>query len=70
MMKFLEAANLFRDCWKLYRQYFAKDMSSVDWDKLADETHKIYEKYRKETFAKDLLVVTINEIERGCKDRR
>ena len=68
MMGFLEAADLFHGAWKIYRQYFGSDMSKEDWDRLIAEIDQIYEKCRKEEFAKDILVAVINEIER--MDRR
>ena len=64
MMGFLEAADLFQEAWKIYRKYFGSDMSKEDWDRLVAETNQIYEKCRKEEFAKDILVAVTNEIER------
>lgn len=74
MMGFLDASRLFADCWKLYKKYFGMDMTEDDWDKLVDmEMKRLWEKYQRKKFAKDLILAVADElgrIDRYKKARR
>lgn len=67
MMGFMDAARLFQDCWKIYRQYYGIKLSKKDWEQFVDEIEGVYIKHRKEELAKDLLVVIEAELERMNK---
>ncbi|MDD3404093.1 MAG: hypothetical protein PHQ72_12185 [Hespellia sp.] len=64
MMGFMEAARLFEDCWKVYRKYFGRRLSESEWDELTEATSDICKKYNSQSFACDLLLAVISEIER------
>ena len=63
MMNFLDAARLFQDCWRLYRNYYGRKMSEEDWEKSLDERSGLYKKYQTH-IARDMISVVIDEIER------
>lgn len=67
MMGFMDAARLFQDCWKIYRQYYGIKLSKKDWEQFVDEIEGVYIKHRKEELAKDLLVAIEAELERMNK---
>lgn len=77
MMKFLEAARLFSDCWDLYRRYYNKELSDDVCDKLIDEMSVLHKKYGKQRMAKEMLLAIISEVQdiddvrrRTKRDRR
>lgn len=57
---------IFTECWKLFRKYSNPDDSDKFWDNLIDESQELYEKDKNE-FRKNMIVETINEIERIWK---
>ena len=67
MMGFMDAARLFHDCWKIYRQYYGINMGEKDWEQFVDEIESVYTKHRKEALAKDLWVAIEAELERMNK---
>lgn len=68
-MNFLETAGLFTDCWHLYRKYYSKDLSDDTCKQFVDEIDLIYEKYKGQEFAKDIILAVIKEIEKTDKVR-
>ena len=64
MMKFLEAAGLFQDCWYLYRKYFGVKLDPEEWSNLVKAMEEVYQKYHEAEFAKDLLLAVEKEIEK------
>ena len=67
-MKFFEAAELFKECWTLYRKYYGNQKMSTDlWDQVYEEANAAYVKHGKNPFAKDLLLAVQYEIERMDK---
>lgn len=64
MMKFLEAAGLFADCWNVYRKYYGKELNDDICEKFIGEMELLYEKYEKQRLAKELILAVIGEIER------
>ena len=64
MMKFLEVARLFQDCWHLYRKYFGVKLDSEEWSSLVKTMEEVYQKYHKADLAKDLLLAVEKEIEK------
>lgn len=70
MMGFLQTAQLFSEAWKLYRKFFNTDMSEADFDHMVKIMEMLYEKYKKQPLAKDLLLAVGSEIERKEKCRR
>lgn len=64
MMKFFDAAELFADCWYLYRRYYGQSMTEEQYDSFTSETEILYKKYRNDNFAKDMMLAVANEIER------
>lgn len=64
MMKFLEVARLFQDCWNLYRKYFGVKLDSEEWSNFVKIMEEVYQKYYKAEFAKDLLLAVEKEIEK------
>lgn len=62
------AFNLFCDCWKLYRKYIAADLDEENLDRFIQESEEVFRKYEQDLFAKDLLLVVTNEIERKIKN--
>lgn len=64
MMKFFEAAGLFRECWGLYRKYYGrKGMNESVCQQIYDEVEEVYCRYEKSSFAKDMLLAVMYEIE-------
>lgn len=70
MMKFLEAAGLFADCWDAYRKYYGKELNDDICEKFTGEMGLLYEKYGKQRLAKELILAVIGEIERVGDVRR
>ena len=73
MMGCREAARLFADCWGLYKKYFGADMTDADWNRLCNvEVYGLWEKYRREKFAKELVLDVVDEIGKmqGYKEAR
>ena len=52
------------DCWRFFRKYMSLFDSEENWKELVKETHRIYERYRKAVFVKNLLLDMTDEIER------
>lgn len=69
MMKFLDAARLFRGCWELYRKYYGQSMNKELWEQFIAETEVLYQKCGKTDMAKELILAVINEIERIDKGK-
>lgn len=69
MMAVRAVFNLFCDCWQLYRKYIAKALNADDLDGFIQESGDLFQKYRQDPFAKDLLLAVTNEIERKEKDK-
>lgn len=67
MMKFFDAAGLFRSCWVLYRSYYGQKMTKELWEELIEKADALYQKYQKERFAMEMIMAVINEIERMDK---
>lgn len=64
MMAVRTVYHVFCDSWQLYRKYIQKQMDDKAWEELIEETEKVYRKYGKEAFVKDLMLAVIDEIER------
>lgn len=67
MMKFLEVADLFKDCWKLYRKYYGHRMSEALWEQCLQERSALYQKYQT-PMARELISAVISELERMIGD--
>lgn len=70
MMKFLEAAGLFADCWDVYRRYYGKELNDGICEQFTSEMGFLYEKHGKQRLAKELILAVIGEIERADDVRR
>lgn len=64
MMAVRTVFNLFCDSWQLYRKYIAKALNENELDKFIRESGELFQKYKQDPFAKDLLLAVTNEIER------
>ena len=65
-MNFKDAFYMLQEVWNLYKKYTAQNLSEKDVEKFAAEMQQIYEKY-KTSFAKEIVLAFINEIERNIK---
>lgn len=60
---------IYTDAWKLFKKYSNPIEDEEFWDSLQQETQLVYEKY-KTPFSKEILVNTVNEIDRIYRLRR
>lgn len=67
MMAVRTVFNLFCDSWHLYRKYTLKQ-NEKDLDEFIQESGELFQKYKQDPFAKDLLLAVTNEIERKEKN--
>lgn len=65
-MNFKDAFYMLQEVWNLYKKYTAQNLSEKEVEKFAAEIQQIYEKY-KTSFAKEIVLAFINEIERNIK---
>lgn len=69
-MNFFDTAELFTDCWSLYRRYYGQDMTEEQCDAFVNETEELYRKHRNYNFAKDMILAVAKEIEKVDNIRR
>ena len=60
---------IYTDAWKLFKKYSNPIEDEEFWDSLQQEVQLVYEKY-KTPFSKEILVNTVNEIDRIYRLRR
>ena len=60
---------IYTDAWKLFKKYSNPIEDEEFWNSLQQETQLVYEKY-KTPFSKEILVNTVNEIDRIYRLRR
>lgn len=70
MMDFLNAAELFRKCWALYRSYYSVQFDDSAWEQILKEADTLFEEFNKQPFAKELICAVILELERHCRPER
>ncbi len=56
--------NLFCDSWHLYRKYILSKLNEKVLDDFIQESEELFEKYARDSFAKDILLAVTNEIEK------
>lgn len=61
--------STYTECWKLFRKHSNPVDTEEFWDSLIGEANLIYEK-EKTVFRKNMIVETLNEIERVWKSRK
>lgn len=59
--------HLFCDSWHLYRKYTLGELDEKELDKFIGESGELFQKYKRDPFAKDLLLAVTNEIERKMR---
>ena len=64
MMSVRTVFSLFCDSWHLYRKYILSKLDEKDLDEFIQESGELFQKYKQDPFAKDLLLAVTNEIER------
>lgn len=62
-----EEFELFRDFWNLYKENGVVENNDAYFEKLRQDIDKFYQKY-KTSFAKELGVAVVNEMERKWKN--
>ena len=67
MMAVRTVFNLFCDSWHLYRKYILSKLNEKDLDEFIQESEALFQKYKRDPFAKDLLLAVTNEVERKEK---
>lgn len=60
---------IYTDAWKLFKKYSNPIEDEEFWNSLQQEVQLVYEKY-KTPFSKEILVNTVNEIDRIYRLRR
>lgn len=56
--------NVYTDCWKLFKKFSDPVAEDAFWEALIDEGDAVAEKYGKSEFAKKMIVVTMEELDR------
>lgn len=69
LQKGTEIFEMFQDYWKLLQENWIVEDKDSYWDKVVSDCDHFYKKY-KTPFAKDLILVYTNELERKCRDER
>lgn len=64
MMAVRTVFNLFCDSWYLYQKYILSELNEKDLDEFIRKSGELFQKYKQDPFAKDLLLAVTNEIER------
>lgn len=59
------------DCWRLFKKYRVLQQTDEFWQELHDEIAQVYKQNKMTVFAKALLFVMLDEIERmgNCEQR-
>lgn len=66
IMGFTEASRMFRDVWRLYRQYAVRKLDEKELEEFVRKASTAYKKYTT-PFAKEMFVAVVGEIERTVK---
>ena len=61
------AYNAYTDCWRLYEKYIETKVTNEYWQNMINESEEIAKKYNDSKFVVDLLVVTLDELQRRHK---
>lgn len=61
-----EEFQLFKDYWTLIQSYWIPEKNDTYWDDVQKDTAEFYKKYNT-SFAKDLAIAYLNELERKSK---
>ena len=69
MMAVSAVFSLFCDSWHLYRKYILSKLNEKELDEFIQESGELFQKYKQDPFAKDLLLAVTNEIERKEKNK-
>lgn len=62
--------SIYTDCWKLFKMYCNPEYGDEFWEQLSVAADEVYKKYGKKKFVKEIILATINEIERIYKNRK
>lgn len=62
--------DVYTDAWRIFRKYSNPDASDVFWERLKEDTEAVYNKHGKSHFSANILVATLNEIDRLYKERK
>lgn len=57
------------DCWKFLKEHCRIEDSDDYWQKVLDESNKLYEKHGKTAFVKEQVVSVVNELDRYFKEK-
>ena len=66
IMGFIEAWNMLKDVWNLYRKYAVRKLSETELESLTYDMREIHKRYPY-PFTKEIVLVVINELERSAK---
>ncbi len=64
MQELEEYYRVIVDCWRMFRRYWIPQKSQEYWQELLDEARWIYDLHGKNVFAKRLIFVVLDEIDR------
>lgn len=56
------------DCWKFLKEHCRIEDSDDYWQKVVDESNKLYEKYGETEFAKEQFLSVVNELDRYFRE--
>ena len=59
--------EIYNDVWFFYIKYLTGDGSDQYWEQLNEEANSIINKHNKDPFARSLVMVVIDELERRMK---
>lgn len=55
------------DCWKFLKENYRVEDSDDYWQKVIEESNKLYEKHGKTEFAKEQISSVVNELDRDFR---
>lgn len=58
------------DCWKFLKENYRVEDSDDYWQKIVNESNKLYEKHGKTEFTKEQVSSVVNELDRYFRESR
>ncbi|GKH33494.1 hypothetical protein [Faecalicatena contorta] len=69
-MEIKQVHQMITDCWRLYKEYFSKDLIDDELEQIRDEACELAKKYENHSFANAMICAVVNELGEIGKRKR
>ena len=69
-MEIMQVHQMVTDCWRLYKEYYSKELTDGEFEEIRDKAGGLAAKYENNDFANSMIIAVVNELGEIGKRKR